>query len=729
MATLRAMSVAALACGITVSAMAMDARADGNQFTIGGQWWDQTAPEAKYDEFREVPMGGFVESFMVREMIGRQSVALWGVNAIRSDQSTQLTWADGARWRVDLGYAEIPHTFSHIARWGWNQPGAGVFVLPDSLQSANQRTPANYTKNMTDFLNTSAPVIPLGLTTKVSSARLRARPARGWQFEIRANDRVRSGNKAYAMSFGFNTALENPEPIDQRTVNADAIADYHRDRLTVQADAGLSTFDNHVDVLRVDNPKRFTDVVGGDGAATGVTDLYPNNTVVRGSVALGYTLPRYTAVNATVAIAQTTQDDRFLDFTNNKALNAAQGLTRDSLAAQSLDGKARQLNGNLSISTRPINHLDGTATFRYTDYDNQTAERDWIGQSPYEASWQRYIELTSPARDNKQWVTGLDVNYAFTPRIRAGGIAEYRVRERNDREVEKDTETLLGGRVRTQLTDQLSINGKYTHGDRQADTFNQQDYLGFKSRTAIGSTPGLFDSLAYLEQPGLRRFDVADRIQDNVNADAWYAFGERVDLSGSYVFLRNDFARDTTLGLQEEQVNQIAVTGIIHVSDKLDLNGSYGYSKAKTFQRSRQSGSALSFNPVDNWTARIDEHETFGVAGVDWMPGKRISVSADYEFSRNETDYDLDNGAHTAVDLPSTLYRRHESVLDVIWHWQARTSIIGRWGWEQYTVDDFATESVPLIFPTTGNASAIYLGDSSQDFTANRLALLVRHTF
>jgi MtrB/PioB family decaheme-associated outer membrane protein len=716
----------ALACGMTVSALTLDAGAEGNQFTIGGQWWDQTAPEAKYDEFREVPMGGFVESFMVRQMVGRQSVALWGVNAIRSDQSTQLTWADGARWRVDLGYAEIPHTFSHIARWGWNQTGAGVFALPDSLQSANQRTPGNYTKNMSDFLNTGAPVIPLGLTTKVSTARLRGRPARGWQFEIRANDRVRSGNKAYAMSFGFNTALENPEPIDQRTVNADAIADYHRDRLTVQLDAGLSTFDNHVGELRVDNPKRLTDVVGGDGAAVGVLDLYPSNTVARGSVALGYTLPKYTAVNATLAVAQTTQNDRFLNFTNNSAINAQQNLTRDSLAAQSLDGKARQINGNVSLSTHPINHLDGTATFRYTDYDNQTEERGWKGQAPYEASWQDFKHaLESPALSNKQWVTGLDVNYALTPRIRAGGIAEYRVRDRNDREVEKDTETLLGGRLRMQPTDKFSINGKYTHGDRQADTFNQEDYIGFKARPSTG----VYDSLAYLEQPGLRRFDVADRIQDLANADAWYAFSERVDLSATYSYLRNDFARDTTLGLQEEQVHQVAVTGIIHVNDKLDLNGSYGYGKGHTFQRSRQSGGSLSFNPIDNWTAKITDQETFAVAGIDWVPVNRVTVSADYEFSRTQTDYDLDNGAHNAVDLASTFYRRHESVLDVSWHWQANTSIIGRWGWEQYTVDDFATEDVPLIFPTTGAASAIYLGDSSQDFTANRLALLVRHTF
>jgi len=129
MATLRTMAMTALACGVVVSAVTVDARADGNQFTIGGQWWDQSVPEAKYDEFRQVPMGGFVESFMVREMAGRNSVALWGVNAIRSDQSTQLTWANGARWRLDLGYAQIPHTFSHIARWGWTEPAGGVFVL------------------------------------------------------------------------------------------------------------------------------------------------------------------------------------------------------------------------------------------------------------------------------------------------------------------------------------------------------------------------------------------------------------------------------------------------------------------------------------------------------------------------------------------------------------------------------------------------------------------------
>ena len=38
------------------------------------QWFDQTVPEAKFQEFREVPRGGFLESFLAREWSGRNSV-------------------------------------------------------------------------------------------------------------------------------------------------------------------------------------------------------------------------------------------------------------------------------------------------------------------------------------------------------------------------------------------------------------------------------------------------------------------------------------------------------------------------------------------------------------------------------------------------------------------------------------------------------------------------------
>jgi MtrB/PioB family decaheme-associated outer membrane protein len=670
-----------------------------------------------------VPRGGFIESFMMREWSGRNSVALWGANAIRGDQASRLTWANGARWRMDLGHAQIPHTFSQIARWGWLQSSPGYFSIPDSLQARNQAIPGSYTQRMTDFL-TGAPVVGLGFDTKVSTARLRARPARGWQFEMRGTHRKRSGLKPYAMSFGFSTALENPEPIDQRMVDADMIADYRRDRFSLQASGGLSVFQNRVDQLKVDNPKRITDLAAGDGPAVGVLDLYPDNRVVRGSLALAYTLPKYTALNATISMAETRQNDLFLGFTNNSALPQS---SRDSLPAQSLDGKARQLNADVRLTTRPVQGLDGTVHFRYADYDNQTPELNFIGQTPYESGWQRFIEHPNHPLSNTRWQTGVDLGYAFTPRIKVSGIAEYRVRERTHREVEKDTEKLFGGRVRLRAADGLTVAGLYTRGDRKADEFLADEYIGLK----VGATANLYDTPGLLEHPALRRFDVADRVQDRATADVSYAFGDRLDLSANYSFTRNDFKQDTTLGLQEDKMHAIASAATIHVNERLDLTGGYGLGKGQTFQRSRTSaGSAFAFTADSNWTAKVDEEEVFVFAGIAWEPHERLAVGVDYQFSRNVTDYDLTGTATVpAVDLPQTIFRRHETMLDASWRWLATTSIVGRWGWEDYDVNDFASNSVPLIFPTTGTANAIFLGDSSQGYRAHRLALLVRHTF
>lgn len=725
MATLRMSIATLLACGMVASVMSPTARAAEGQFTIGGQWYGQTAPEAKYREFSEVARGGFVENFLVREWSGRNSLAVWGANAIRSDQASKLTWTDGARWRVDLGYTQIPHTFSQIAHWGWYQTAPGVFILPDTLQSRNQVIPGTYTQRMTDFLRT-APTVGLGFTTNTSTARLRARPARGWQFEARGTDRHRSGLKPYAMSFGFSTALENPEPIDQQMVDADFIASYQRQQFSLQGSAGMSRFDNRVGELRIDNPKRITDIAGGDGAAVGVLDLYPDNRVLRGSVVLGYTLPKSTAIAATFSVAQTKQDDAFLAFTNNRALPQS---SRDSLPAQSLDAKARQLNTDIRLVSRPIEGLDGTVQFRFSDYDNQTQELNFIGQAPYEASWQRFIEHPNHPLSTTQWQTGLDVNYAFTPQIKVGGIAELRTRERTHREVEKDKESILGGRVRLQPLDELTVAGRYTRGDRQADEFLGGEYFGLRTRTAIGSSSSLYDSLGQLEQPGLRRYDVADRVQDCATADVSYAFGERVELSATYSYLNNDYSADTTLGLQEDKTHTVASSATVHVNDRIDLTGGYGASVGRTLQRSRTSGAVMSFTPDSNWTAKMDEKEVFVFAGVEWAPVDRVSVGVDYRFSRNVTDYDLENGLRYAQDLPSTLFRRHEMALDASWRWLERTVIVGRWGWEEYDVIDFASNNVPLIFPVTGTANAIFLGDGSQSYRAHRLALLVKHSF
>ena len=104
-------------------------------------------------------------------------------------------------------------------------------------------------------------------------------------------------------------------------------------------------------------------------------------------------------------------------------------------------------------------------------------------------------------------------------------------------------------------------------------------------------------------------------------------------------------------------------------------------------------------------------------------------MSGEYEVSRTMSSYDLGNGFNNAADLPNVFYRRQDVTFETTWRWLVRTSIIGRYQYEQFDILDWSANNVPLIFPVTGNSSAIFLGDSSRSYTAHRVALVLRHRF
>ncbi len=42
---------------------------------------------------------------------------------------------------------------------------------------------------------------------------------------------------------------------------------------------------------------------------------------------------------------------------------------------------------------------------------------------------------------------------------------------------------------------------------------------------------------------------------------------------------------------------------------------------------------------------------------------------------------------------------------------------------------DFSSEDIPLLFPLTGAANAVFLGDSVLDYRANAVALVITRSF
>ena len=723
-----------LASGLMICGFVAPARAESHvdgYFTAGGQGWDQSAPEAKFHEFREVPRAGFLQDYLWSYWSGKNALTLWGNHFGQTDQINRLMLANGVRWRLDLGYQQIPHNFSDIARTPYFQQTPGTWVLPDTLQARNQANAAGYTARMNDLLN-SAANIPLGFRTDVTTARLRGRPSQDWQVEAKGSMRQRSGEKSYAMTFGFSTAMEIPEPIRQRMIDGDVIGRYQKQNLKMSVDAGVSTFENSVSTLTVDNPKRVTDVNGGDGPKQGVLDLYPDNHVLRGTVALAYQMAKRTTITGTFGMSQGTQDDKFLRPTSNTALPQS---TLDSLGrrsgaiAYSLDGKMDQTNADVRLASRPMDKLDGAIRFHYVKNDNKTSSIDFTGFAPYDVSWQKRIYTESDAPGNTQTITGADADYSLMHSLRVGATAEYRTFERTFREIEKDNETVLGARAHYRPMGGMVLDAKYTHGDRKLDSFNEEDYLGYTTRLAVPVT-GVYDSLVQIEQTDLRRYDVANRVQDKITAGAGYSLGENIDLGVSYYYQNNDY-KDTELGLTGDKEQNVVATGTYHASERIDLTGAYGYDWMENTQNSRESNSAtLSSNPINNWTADITDNDVFVQAGANWaVRPEKWTLLGNYTFSRHQTKYDLSNGANTAQDLPNTLYRLHQLQIEARYQLRKRTSIAARYGWEKYTTDDWATNNVPLLWPQVGAATAIFLGDSSQGYIANLVALVVTHSF
>jgi MtrB/PioB family decaheme-associated outer membrane protein len=736
-----------LAGCVALCALPAAARSEGSA-TFGSQWWDQNHPEAKYQEFRDLPRGGFLESFLWTEWSGRNAISLTGVNAARRDQAAKLTYTNGARVRLDLAYAGLPHLYSKIARTPYAEASPGVFTLPDTLQAKNQADSTRYRATMQDLL-AGARGQNLTMRTNVSKARLRVRPVMGLQLEANGVLRERSGYKPYGLAFGFNSAIEIVEPIRQRMVDADLVANWQKDRYSVRASVGMSAFQNDVDRLVSDNPKRITDrstysdaYTQGTASVRGQTDLYPDNRAIRGNLAVGVQLPRRTALTATVGMAQHQQDDKWLPYTVNTAITQA---SANPLPGTSTDAKANVTTADVRLTTRAIAKMSGALRFNFHDYANKTEEHSFPGYVRLDQVWEA-IPVTSEPFGNRQMTFGADVDYDVMSGVNVGALYELRMREHTLREVEKDKENVFGANLKARLKDGVALDGRFRYGKREADAFNEEDFGSFVVRPATG----LRDSLAGAEQPGLRRFDIADRVRNEAGGGVTYAWGDRVDLYAGYSYHKDDYEKSQMnlgtfeqMGLLMSEQHTVTASGTIHAMENLDLEGGYGYGLARTDQQARVSATdTISMKKADDWKARLEDQSVFVFARADyWAKPGKLGFTAGYDFTRGLGKFSLTGlGAQAsagppptpavaAQDLPNTLYRRHDVTAEARWVWVPGTEVIGRYAFERFEVVDFAATNIPLLSPVTGSSNAVYLGAALQNYDAHRVALLVSKKF
>ena len=696
----------------TFAASPAFADSDG-QATFGWQGWLQTAPEAKFREFRDLPRGAFLETFLLRDRTGNLSSTLWGANGGRLDESYGLSVARGASWRADAKYQEIPHLFSQVAQSPYTEVSPGIFRLPDSLQRVNQEYPGNYVPTMNDLLATAGGV-PLLTGSSIAQARLRSRPTKGWRFELRGQERRKNGHQAMNGTFGFSHTIELAAPVAYRTQDGDAIASYEQGKFRVQAVAGVSRFMNEASELVWDNPKRYTDDTTrtnpNRGPKSGRIDLAPDNTVVRGAMTLGVRLPRAAMLAATLSVSEGRQDDAFIPYTINSLLPQNR---LDSLPASSLDGRMRTVTQDYRLSGRPLRSVWGVLRYHDDQVTSETPEMLFTGLSVTDQSFSVNPKENSAFGSGRSTL-GTDINVNLTDWAGLSLLAEYRHRTRTDREVEADNEGVIGGNLDMHPGDSFRLTAGIRQGDRQEESFDAQ------FMTSSG------------DRANLRRYDVANRKQTAALGTVEYMIGSRIQAVVDYTFTENKYG-DTQLGLQSSKEHLVIGDATYALTDRIELNLGYGYNQLDTRQASQQSGSATL--PATDWWADLRDQTVFVYSRDSWWAvPKKLRLAADYTFTRALGTYDLSNAPKSplipaAVDLPSTLYRRHELILESSWAVQPKYDLSARFGYDQYDVTDFATENIPLLGITGTGATAVYLGDYSQSYVAHRYMLLMTRRF
>jgi MtrB/PioB family decaheme-associated outer membrane protein len=699
-----------LAAGALLVAWSQAALADG-YVTGGTQWWYQSKEEAKYQEFREVPQGLFIESFLYRNPLRGGYVRAWGANLLRSDEYIAGDY-HRPRWTAEVSYRETPHNLSFVSSTGYAFFEPGIQGLPDALQAAVQlgSDPSDVTI-LTDYLNHARP-LDLGLRTDALGARLKGRPGQGFRFEIDGSRRNRSGYKAYGGSFGFGNVVETAEPIRQSMAQGEARLSYTKKKLTVEGLFGVSAFDNHVSTLTFDNPNRLVDSVSA--SSRGRIDLYPDNRQWRAGFNLNLQLPHRSSLDGAVEFARSTQNDPWLPYTINSALFAR----TDSfpLPGTSTDAKADLRTVNVRLTSHPFSRLGTTLRFRDTKYDNKTKSYELAGQAPYDGSWAAGPVETTPF-GNEQLVSGADVDWSPIRQVGIYGTAEFTHREHTYREILADNERAGEGKIVLRPKTWLTAMGRYRYGDRDADELAADAYLS--------------ETGALEEQPGLRRFDVASRIQNLGEASLSWTGVSSVALSLNYRYMRNEY-HDTPLGLQDDLQRSGALDLTFAPNDRIDLMGSIGYAWIYTNQASRTSNVST---PVTadtlNWRARLYDEILSATGDIGWhaVP-KKVDVDLTYFYERSPGTYRLTSTKLTppAQDLPGTSYMRQGVGTQVTYALTKVADVSARWSWEQYDVNDFASEGIPLLL-VTGTSRALFLGDNAQDYVAQAVALVLTRRF
>src|SRR5438093_3389613 len=341
--------------GLSTSSLVIPGQID---FGIRGTAYGSNSDEARYQRFRDLRNGPFIDGFRFGNANDQRLFDVRAEHVGYRDQRYFANYNQYGKVKASFEWNQIPLFFSQDTATLFSSPSPGVFVLPDSIQTTLQSRPAALASVVGQ-----ASSFDLQLERSIADFRLTYSATRNLDLNVSFKNTQKSGQQPWAGTFGFSDAVELSAPVDTRTTEFGAAAEWSNHRGDLRLGYDSSFFRNNISTLVWDNPLRIADSPTA-GPVQGRESLWPNSDLNAGSLSGLIKLPASSQATAYVSIGNWSQNAALVPFTINSALRAI------PLDRETADAQARVTATAFAFNSRPTRTLWLNARFRSYDFDN-----------------------------------------------------------------------------------------------------------------------------------------------------------------------------------------------------------------------------------------------------------------------------------------------------------------------------------------------------------------------
>ncbi len=624
----------------------------GGSLEVGGVPGDRDGSKAKFEEYRQVGVGGWVIP-EIELIIGRKKEDFYmNFDATKPgfrDENYRLRFGRYGLFDVEAEWDQIPHLFSEdTARTPYHRDG-GTFTLGSKSPSTTVVPLDCGATLFCNWLKDTARPIDLGLLYGIGRLKIRYTPTPGWTFSAGYWSQHVGGDRAFGSYFGPSPGAYNitelPEPIDYRTHNIELGGEYAGNGWSVGLKYNASLFHNNISTLIWDNPINLSNASAIDGSLTGActetatytntsngrdanrgpcrgrTDLYPSNQAHTVTLSGAASLPMKTRFMGTASYGWRFQDDKFLPFTINSAI------TQPSISAKSLNGDVRPLMINATLVNNFFDGVNLKAYYRLYDFDNRSRQISFAqgiilnDQAPSaNCPTNPNPALQCLERGSKSDVfsyskqnVGLDAAYDITRWLTVKAAYGWERMHRSiDREITNSDEHSVGPTFDIKPSSWLLFRASYRHFWRNAPGYHPDE-----------------ENLA-------KKFDEAKRDRDKSSLFAQLTPWEQLMFYGGFEFMADRYP-NSQLGTQNDFNYSPSVGALYAPLDWLKIFADYNWErfdwKLDAMQRSTACSTPADC-PRNLWEGRgRDRIHTFSIGSDMSLIEKVLGLRVQYGYS------------------------------------------------------------------------------------------------